>query len=272
MISSQQPSEGVRDKLREFYNTSQAYAEHLATEDEAYFRRYVSLIEKYGSRAETLLDAGCGTGLSSYLLSQRKRSVVGVDLSELFLKEGRRRNINGNPFFAAADILSLPFQDETFDLVGSYLVIEFLPNVEKGLTEMVRVLRRGGILLIVAPNFLSPIWPIRDFFRMMSGGPPRPVWCESPRAALTTFWRNALLSLKKSFQREPEFLYREPDLTCRRVVGRDSDSVYVACPGDFVHFLKQRGFRILRIGASSSVLDRIFPYLSVAVEVIAEKH
>jgi SAM-dependent methyltransferase len=263
--------EQIKEKLREFYNSSQAYAEHLAAEDENYFRRYLSLIDRYAAKAEAVLDAGCGTGLSSYLLSKKKKKVVGIDLSELFLKQARQRETGGNLFFAVADMLSLPFPNMTFDLVGSYLVIEFLPDVEKGLEEMGRVLRKGGILLIIAPNLLSPIWPFKDFFRMLEGGPSRPVWCESPRMALSAFLRNLFLSFQKIFQRKPRFLYRQPDLTCRNVVGRDSDSVYLAHPTDLVRFLKARGFRILRSGSESSLLERLFPFLSVSVEVVAQK-
>ena len=265
------PPSGIRARLREFYNSSRAYADHLTVENEAYFKRYLSLIEQYASHAQMVLDAGCGTGLSSRLLAEAGKKVVGVDLSELFLRQGRRTSENQNPCFSVADILSLPFQDASFDLVGSYLVIEFLPDVERGLEEMIRVLRKGGILVLVAPNHLSPIWPLADFFRMIREGPPRPVWCETPEAALRTCWRNILLTLRKSFQTGPEFLYREPDLTCRTVVGQDSDSVYVACPTDLARFLNRRGFRILRRGGQSMLLEKLFPALSVAVEVVAEK-
>ena len=243
----------------------------MAVENEAYFKRYLSLIERYAGQAQTVLDAGCGTGLSSCLLSRNHKQVVGVDLSELFLRRGSRENLRENLLLAAADILHLPFPDESFDLVSSYLVLEFLPDVERGLMEMIRVLGRGGMLLIVTPNHLSPIWPMRDFFRMLAGGPPRPVWCETPRAAFATFWRNLCLSTKKTFERECEFLYREPDLTCRHVVGRDSDSVYLANPMDLAGFLKQKGFQILRTGSRSTLLEKLFPFFCVGVEIVAKK-
>jgi len=272
-LNSLLPSQALtfRERLAQFYKTSWAYAEHLAQEDGNYFRRYLSLVNKYGTEAGTLLDAGCGTGLSSYLLSEGKRKVVGIDLSELFLQQGRREDAGGNLLLAAADILNLPFQDQSFDLVGSYLVVEFLPDVPRGVEEMIRVLRKGGILLMVTPNLLSPVWPLRDFFHIVLGGSPRPVWCENARSALATFWRNLLLTVKKGFQRKSEFLYREPDLTCQRVVGRDSDSVYLACPQDLVLFLKGKGFRILRKAGSSTWVERFFPSLSTAVEVVAQK-
>ena len=261
----------MRERLARFYQTSQPYAEHLADEDRTYFKRYLSLIERYGARAEILLDAGCGTGQSSYLLSQTKRRVVGIDLSELFLRRGKERANRENLLLATADILNLPFQNESFDLVGSYLVVEFLPDVPKGLGEMIRVLRKGGILLIVTPNLLSPLWPLQDFVRILRGGAFRPVWCEDAGSALRTFGRNLFFSLKKVFQKEPEFLYREPDLTCQKAVGRDSDSVYLASPRDLACFLKERGFRILRKGGASTLFERFFPSLSAAVEIVAEK-
>ncbi len=298
-MNSNLPVEAVREKLSEFYKTSEPYARHLAEEDEAYFRRYLSLIERYGGSSEFILDAGCGTGLSSYLLSQRKQRVVGVDLSELFLKQKnhsiprtnrafdkspadvpltlnllpqRGRGEGGGLLLMAGDILALPFHDASFDLVTSYLVIEFLPDVEKGLEEMTRVLRRGGILIVVAPNQLSPIWPFRDFFRMLSGGPPRPVWCENPWAALRMLGRNLYLSIRKIAEGKPRFLYREPDLSCDRVVGKDSDAVYLANPIDLVKFLKARGFQILKIGSGSNGFERSFPFWAVAVEVVARKN
>jgi ubiquinone/menaquinone biosynthesis C-methylase UbiE len=265
------PSRELQERLRAFYKTSQPYAGHLAAEEEAYFNRYLSLIERYGAQAQRLLDAGCGTGLSTRLLSERGRRVVGVDLSELFLKEGKQRQgENGLPL-AAADILALPFQDESFDLVSSYLVVEFLPDVEKGLEEMCRVVRQQGFLIIIAPNLLSPLWPLRDFFRMLAGGAARPVWCETPGKALKTAWRNLCASVRKAFQRRPRFLYREPDLSCETVVGRDSDSVYLVCPTDLTRFLKARGFRILRSGSKSGLIEKLFPFFAVAVEVVAQK-
>ncbi len=265
------PPQELRERLRNFYKSSRPYAGHLAAEEEAYFNRYLSLIERYGAQARMLLDAGCGTGLSTRLLSEKGRRAVGVDLSELFLKEGKKRHGENGLLLAAADILALPFQDESFDLVSSYLVVEFLPDIEKGLEEMCRVLRRDGLLVIIAPNLLSPLWPLRDFFRMLAGGPARPVWCETPGKALKTAWRNLCVLVQKAFQRRPQFLYREPDLTCETVVGRDSDSAYLVCPTDLTRFLKERGFRILRSGSRSGLIEKLFPFFAVAVEVVAQK-
>lgn len=262
----------LREKLKQFYSTSEPYFQMLDSEEPGYFERYINLIERYSAHSKIVLDLGCGTGLSSYLLSQRKEKVVGLDLSPLFLKKGRERYQADNLLLTAGDILELPFQDETFDLVSSYLVIETLPDIEKGLGEMARVVKRGGIVMVVAANLLSPIWPFRDFIRMLSGGPSRPVWCETPQDAFKTFWRNLSVSVSKWFDRKPRFIPREPDLSCEKVVGRDSEAVYLISPLDVSRFLKQRGFRILRIGSQWSWLAKIFPSFSVRMKVVAQKN
>lgn len=263
--------EAFRQKLRDFYAHSEAYLEHLDVDDPAYFKRYLGFVERYGSRCQTLLDAGCGTGFSSYLLSQKKERVVGLDLSPLFLKKGAEKYRGKNLLRTAGDILNLPFRDETFDLVGSYLVIETIPDVQKGLDEMARVLKKEGTLIVIAANLLSPIWPFRDFFRILFGGASRPVWCETPKEAFKTFLRNFSVSVFKWFEVEPRLIYREPDLSCKKVVGRDSESVCLVSPLDLVRFLKRKGFRILRMGSQSGWFEKFFPSFAVALEVVAEK-
>ena len=168
--------------------------------------------------------------------------------------------------------MNLPFRNCSFDLVCSFLVIEFFPDVRQGLEEMIRVLKPGGILLIIAPNLLSPRWPLRDLFNMLTSGKKRPVWGESFSMVLKTFLRNTVMTLYKCLCPGYHFEYRRPDLTCQKVVGSDSDSVYYACPVDLVRYLRARRFKILRTGVGASCLDRLFPFFSVAVEVIGEKH
>lgn len=265
------PPEQVRLALRDFYKTSELYAAHLEKETEAYFARYMRLIDQYAPQAETLLDAGCGTGLSSYMLSLRRRRVVGVDLSEFFLRKASPLQQSPNLLRAAGDMLSLPFRDNQFDFVGSYLVISFIPDIERALKEIVRVLKPGGIVLIVTPNQASPLWPLKDFARMLLGGGARPVFCETPAGALKTAWNNACFSFHKRRETTTRFEYIEPDLTCRRVVGGESDAVYRSSPLDFVRFFKAAGFTILRTGSRNSLFEKLVPAWAASIEFAARK-
>ncbi len=264
--------QNVRLALRQFYQTSEAYAKHLQKETEAYFTRYLRLIEQYARGAENVLDAGCGTGLSSLMLSRVKRRVVGMDLSEFFLRQGGDFRINPNLHFISGDMMELPFSNESFDLIGSYLVISFVPDVPRALDEMVRVLRPGGTVLIITPNQLSPLYALTDFFKLMIGKKGRPIFTDTPIQALRTFSSNLRLSVTKLFKPRAEFWYREPDLTCSKVVGAESDAVYRSSAVDFVRYFKGKGFSIERVGSRNNWIEKLLPLWANSIELVARKN
>lgn len=97
------------------------------------------------------LDAGCGTGVCSLALSERAEKVIAVDISTESLKTAstlakqlKRKNIE----FREANLLNLPFPNETFCLVFSWGVIHHTVDPLKALDELVRVLKRGGVLIL----------------------------------------------------------------------------------------------------------------------------
>ena len=270
-MSDSRADTDVRLRLRRFYQTSEPYARHLERETEAYFARYLRLIEMYSRGAETILDAGCGTGLSSYMLSLRKRRVVGMDLSEFFLQRATPFQHNPNLHRIAGDMLELPFAKAAFDLVASYLVISFVPDVPRALSEMDRVLKPGGVVLIITPNQASPLWPLKDYLRQLRGGPGRPIFSETPLGALRTAVSNGLFSLQKVFETGPCFRYWEPDLSCRTVVGGESDSVYRSSPVDFSRYFQKKNYEVLRTGSESGWMEKFVPQWASSIEFVARK-
>jgi demethylmenaquinone methyltransferase/2-methoxy-6-polyprenyl-1,4-benzoquinol methylase len=114
--------------------------------------------------ARRVLDVGSGTGKLAQAVSKRLRraQVVGVDFAVPMLRLGRP------PGATAADVLALPFGDETFDSLVSAFVVRNLADVRHGLTEQVRVLRAGGrlVLLEITPGPRQPWrWVFRACFR-----------------------------------------------------------------------------------------------------------
>jgi SAM-dependent methyltransferase len=93
-----------------------------------------------------IADIGCGIGHSYRLLAPRES--VGIDIDPDVL-EGQARET------AAADMRSLPFPDESFDGVLAVQSIEHVPDPERALAEMARVLRPGATAVLVTPNRLT---------------------------------------------------------------------------------------------------------------------
>lgn len=97
-----------------------------------------------------VLDVGCGEGRFSRLLKPHGVEVVGVDPTPAMIAAARTRDTSGVYLEAPAE--RLPFCDETFDLVVSYLSLIDIPDIRSAIPEMARVLRPGGALLIANLN------------------------------------------------------------------------------------------------------------------------
>jgi SAM-dependent methyltransferase len=102
-----------------------------------------------------ILDAGCGPGHLLAALTQRGFKTCGVDTSPAMLREARARLAGASAHVQCASIEKLPFPDETFDVVSTAGVVEYLAEDRTAITELRRVLRPGGYLLLPITNFWS---------------------------------------------------------------------------------------------------------------------
>jgi ubiquinone/menaquinone biosynthesis C-methylase UbiE len=264
----------LRQRMREFYETSATYKELLAAHDETYLRHYVELVIRYAPSGSRILDLGCGNGISSRLLNQADFDVVGTDISALFLEEAQEWE-NPKLRYKVCDVLELPFENNSFDVICSNELIEHLPDVETALTEMIRVVRKGGKVVLSGPNLCSPITPFLDWIRMMFGKPGRPVWGETKQQTLQQFKRNCGLYINKRFlTKTPHFIYRNPDLQAD-AIGGDADSAYYANPIDLAQFFKLNGFNIVKkavgFGMKGRIVANMFPYLSPYITMVVQK-
>jgi ubiquinone/menaquinone biosynthesis C-methylase UbiE len=92
------------------------------------------------------LDVGCGTGAFTELVLKRcaPKSVSGIDPAPAQIEHARKHFPAAD--FRTGEATTLPFGDAQFDIVASALVINFIPDRPKALTEMRRVLRDGGVV------------------------------------------------------------------------------------------------------------------------------
>ena len=94
------------------------------------------------------LDVGCGTGAFTELVlgSCSPANVMGIDPFTEQIEYARSLPVARLAEFKVADALNLPFPDCSFDVVASALVINFVPDRPRGLAEMRRVAKPGGLV------------------------------------------------------------------------------------------------------------------------------
>lgn len=111
---------------------------------------------------QRILDLAAGTGTSSLPFAQRGADVFPTDLSLGMLAEGKRRLPALQ--FVAADALSLPYADKSFDAATISFGLRNIDNTHAALAELLRVTKPGGNLVVC--EFSTPTWaPFRATYR-----------------------------------------------------------------------------------------------------------
>jgi|SRR5665213_1147636 len=98
------------------------------------------------ANAGTLLDVGCGPGLAAQTLAKRMNKVAGVDASTSFIKIARERVPSGD--FNVAEMETLPYPDDSFDVVTGFNAFQYAASPVKALREARRVTKPGGLIVI----------------------------------------------------------------------------------------------------------------------------
>ena len=119
---------------------------------------------------ERVLDLGSGPGFLTSSIAQKiglTGVVCGIDVSEPMI-ELARGYCAEQPWvdFSQADIINLPFPDNSFDAAISVQVLEYVPDVEGALAEMYRVVCPAGRVVIVDTDWDSIVWHSSDRERM----------------------------------------------------------------------------------------------------------
>ena len=189
-----------------------------ATEGTIHLARYLNAKPYvYGKR---VLDAACGEGYGTRLMyNWGASSVVGVDISEVAIDKATKIFGTENVSYMRHNVEELPFPDNSFDVVVSLETIEHLDEPAKFLTELHRVLKKGGTAIISCPNDNYYVQNIPDYTNIYHK--KRYSWTEFKQLVETEFGKashwfmgNSLsgyINLPLSKCNEPETAPKSPE-------------------------------------------------------------
>jgi len=148
----------MRNRITDFFDNmakdrNMSIAENLIVEYEQKKRsqRVISLIDPQPE--ELILDIGCGNARDFIPVLTKESKITGVDLSPRMIEEARRELKNYDGFeLEVGDATNLRFPNSYFDKVLASEIIEHIPDWEKAISEMMRVLKPGGYLVVSTPN------------------------------------------------------------------------------------------------------------------------
>lgn len=128
-----------------------------AEETKEYRHRLYEKVEVKTKR--DILDAGCGTGvITADIASLTTGDVIGIDIDSEKLEQAKIL-VSDSVTLLEADVLQLPFKDETFDLVIFSVLLIYIKNQQRAVNEMARVTKKNGIVLATTePDYAGAIF------------------------------------------------------------------------------------------------------------------
>ncbi len=132
----------MKSRIAEDYNATACMYEMRYKEEQQL--KIAFLLSRVRLRdGETVIDAGCGTGLLLEAVSKRAKTwLVGLDSSIGMLKEAKKKGVDAD--LVLGDIESMPFRDCVADTVFSVSVVQLANNPRRAVGEIRRITKAGG--------------------------------------------------------------------------------------------------------------------------------
>ncbi len=161
-ISSVDPNnkeqlDNLSQKMGDYYSRNSSYYKDIAESEflwvDGDYIPHQKIIEA-AHKANNILEIGCGESSILKYHPELGRKYSGIDFSEEIITKNKIRFPDAD-FSIILDPHSYPFQDQQFDLIFSVFVLEHTVYPKKILDECIRLLKPGGSIVILAPNYLD---------------------------------------------------------------------------------------------------------------------
>ena len=162
---------------KNFWDRNAGRYDRFMRKDGAAYGEMYALIQPI-VRHKTVLELATGTGLIAKNIVNAAAHIEATDASAEMIVEARRDNRSAKLHFSVQDMFRLPYADKSFDVVIVANALHIVPQPEKALAEIRRVLKDGGVL--IAPTFThagnSFSGKVRAFFMKLAGFPLHSKW------------------------------------------------------------------------------------------------
>ena len=164
-------------KSENFWNRNAKRYDRFMRKDRAAYEKLYELIRPV-VKARTVLELAAGTGLIAKNIVRAASHIEVTDASEEMIAEAKRNNRSAKLHFSVRDMFCLPYADKSFDVVIVSNALHIVPQPEKALAEIRRVLKDDGVL--IAPTFThgnsTLQGRIKLFFMKLAGFPLNSRW------------------------------------------------------------------------------------------------
>ena len=164
-------------KSENFWNRNAKRYDRFMRKDRAAYEKLYELIRPV-VKARTVLELAAGTGLIAKNIVRAASHIEVTDASEEMIAEAKRNNRSAKLHFSVRDMFCLPYADKSFDVVIVSNALHIVPQPEKALAEIRRVLKDDGVL--IAPTFTHGNSTLRGriklLFMKLAGFPLNSRW------------------------------------------------------------------------------------------------
>ena len=162
---------------KNFWDRNAGRYDRFMRKDRAAYDEMYELIRPI-VRHKTVLELATGTGLIAKHIVNAAAHIEATDVSVEMIAEAKRDNQSAKLHFSVQDMFHLPYTDGSFDVIIVANALHIVPQPEKALQEIRRVLKDGGLL--IAPTFThaenSFSGKVRAFFMKLAGLPLHSRW------------------------------------------------------------------------------------------------